>query len=153
MKKISLLMLTLVMACMLTGCGKDKETSATCNYKNEQFDSTVRLSAKNDKIEKVGLTYVYENSALGIESFDNVTDEQKEQIKENMLTILGLTEESYEGFAIDITIEDKMKVNIEIDIATADKDALKKLGIDFSNTDMSLANAVKTYKDQGFTCE
>lgn len=153
MKKICMLLFAGLILFASTGCGSEKIVdSATCTKKEEQYYHTVRLKAKDNKVETMGITFVYENSALGIESFKDVSDEQKEKIKESMLKNLGL-EGTYEGFSIDVYFDDQMKVDLEIDIEKADKEALKKLNMDFSNTNLDMNDSIKSYKDTGFTCK
>lgn len=154
MKKISLLVMSVLLIGVLTGCEKeDVVTTTTCTKQGAMYNNTTRLIATNEKIEKVEINYVYENSAMGITSFNDVTDDQKEQIKNNMLNTLGFDDTTYEGFSIDIYFDDQMKVDMVIELETVDQDVLDALGLDFSNTNLNINDAVQSYKDTGFICE
>lgn len=150
MKKI--LTLALVMILFVCGCGKDEVLTNTCTLKEDGLEQTYKMTATNDEINKVELEIVYDNETLGVDSLEGLTNDQKEQIKTNMLTTLGLEQTTYEGFEIKIDIEEKMTVTIDADLTKADAEVLKKVGLDFSNTDMSLENAVEDFKDTGATC-
>lgn len=159
MKKLSILLLTMVLALTLTGCGKDtlKEdviTSKTCNLKQEGLDQTFKYTATNGEIDKIDLTMVYDNAMFGVDSLNDLTTEQKEQIKANMLKTLGLESTTYEGLIINIDIQDQMTVVLNVDLKKADPEILKKVGLDFTGMeDMSLETAVKDMTSGGATCK
>lgn len=153
MKKISFILLSIVLVLALTGCGGDKITSSTCTTTSDGVTYTYKYSATNDEIDKIEMTLVFDNSTFGVDSLDILTDDQKEQIKVNMLSTLGLDSSNYEGFLFNIDIQDKMIVTVVADLKTADPEVLNKIGLDFSNTDMSLKNAVKDMKESGAVCE
>lgn len=153
MKKISFILLSIVLVLALTGCGGDKITSSTCTTTSDGVTYTYKYSATNDEIDKIEMTLVFENSTFGVDSLDILTDDQKEQIKVNMLSTLGLDSSNYEGFSFNIDIQDKMIVTVVADLKIADPEVLNKIGLDFSNTDMSLKNAVKDMKESGAVCE
>lgn len=158
MKKLSVLLLSLVMVLTFAGCGNDsiKEdvvATKTCSRQNDGYEEIYKWTATNDKIEKVELSIVYDNSMFGVETLSTLTNEQKEQIRKNMLTTLGLESNSYEGIEINIDIEDKMTVSIDADLKKADEKVLKKVGLDFSDTDLSLKTAVSAAEEDGASCK
>lgn len=156
-KKLSILLLTIMMMVMLTGCGEDilKEdviASSTCTKQNEDYHETLTVMATNDEINNVELTFVYENSLFGVDTLSTLDETQKEQVKANMLTNLGLESSTYEGFEVVIDIQDKMTVTIKADLTKADSEVLKKVGLDFSNTNMSYEDAVKSLEAEDYSC-
>lgn len=46
-----------------------------------------------------------------------------------------------------------MKVNIEVDMDTVKQEALTKVGLNFSNTNLDYDEAVQSYRTGGVTCE
>lgn len=153
MKKISMLLMTIVLSLTLAGCGKSgKITSSTCTLNQNNIEQTFKMTATDDEIDKIDMTMVYDSKTLGVNSLSDLTDEQKEQVKTTMLKTLGL-EGTYEGLEIDIDIQDKMTVTIKMDLKKADKDVLKKLKLDFTNADMSLKKSVKQMEEEGATCK
>ena len=153
MKKISMLLLIFVLMLTLTGCGKDVISTKNCTMQNDSYVEIYKITATNDEIDKVELTIVYDNSMFNVESLDILDDTQKDQIKTNMLDTLGLESTTYEGFEINIEVEEQMSVNIKADLKLADTEVLKKVGLDFSNTDMSFERAVKDLEETGAVCE
>lgn len=153
MKKLSKLLLVGILATTLTGCGEDVVETKTCSKQNKDYHETYVLTATNDEIEKVELKFVYENSMFGLDTLANLDDATKETIKTSMLKTLGLDSSSYEGFEVNIDIQDQMTVTIKADLTTADAEIMKKVGLDFANTDMSLKRAVSDLEDSGSVCE
>ena len=151
MKKILYIFITILMLGIFSGCEKQEQTT-TCTIDKNTYYETQILRGK-DKVEQLEMTYVYDNSLFNVESLNNFTEDQKEQIKTNMLNNLGFEKTKYEGFEIIIDIQDKMTVTIKIDISKADTNITKKVGIDFSNTNLNYDEAVKSYKDIGYTCK
>lgn len=154
MKKISMLLLAFMLTVGITGCGtkEDIVTTKTCTKQNEGYHETYKLTATNDEIEKIELIYLYDNSLFGVETLSTLDEATKEQIKTNMLNTLGLESTTYEGFEVNIDIQHQMTVTINADLTKADADVLKKVGLDFSKTNMSLKTAVAAFKSDGSTC-
>lgn len=151
MKKILYVFIAILMLGVFSGCEKEEKTT-TCTIDRSSYSETQKLTGKRN-VEQLELTYVYENSLFNIDSFNDLTDEQKEQIKTTMLTNLGFDKTSYDGFEIIVDIQDKMTVTMKIDIAKADTSVTKKVGIDFSSTNLNYDDAVKSYEDIGYTCK
>lgn len=156
MKKSIFLLLTVITIGVLTGCGTSeiKEQTATCTKQESTHYEAITLSATNDKVSRFDATYKYEGSVFGADNLDNVTEEQKQEFINNMYTNLGFEKDKdYDGFNIKIEVEDKVIVTYGGDINNASAQIqLKKLGIDFSNTDLTFTNAVESYKLSGYTC-
>lgn len=153
MKKYVTLLLFVVLMGSLCGCGKDKITSTSCTLSQSGMEMAYTLTATNDKIDKISLTITPDNTLFGVDSLSTLTDEQKEQVKTGMLTNLGLEKDNYEGLKIDIKIEDKMDIKVDADLKKADKEILKKIGMDFSKTNMSLKDAKEEMAETGATCK
>lgn len=154
MKKISMLLSAIIMVFVVTGCDEKEEVKTfACTSKFDKYTNTTTLTSENGKVGKVKVTYAYDNEAMGVTSFNDVTDEQKEQIKTNMLTTLGFNDKTYEGFSINVYFDDQMKVDIEVDMDTVEQEALTKVGLNFSNTNLDYDDAVQSYRTGGFTCE
>lgn len=155
MKKLSILLLTIVLAVIVTGCGSTADVvEKTCTMKEVSgVQQTFKLSATNDEVDNVELKMVFNNSLFNVSTLSTLTDSQKEQIKTNMLTNLGLTKDTYEGMEIGIDIQDQMTVTIKADLSKADPEVLKKVGMDFEGADMSYERAIKDMEDAGATCK
>lgn len=153
MRKLSYLLATLTMVLLVTGCGEDVIETKTCTLVQEgTMEQTFKLTATNDEINKVELTMVYDNAIFEVDTLSTLTDDQKEQVKTNMLTTLGLDSTSYEGLEIIIDIAHQMTVTLIADLEKADVEVLKKVGLDFTDTDMSLKRAISDMKNSGGTC-
>ena len=154
MKKISLL-LSIMMIVILTGCGvkKDVVSAVTCTKQYEGFYETSKFTATNDKLEKVEISYVYDNSLFEVDTLADLTDDQKEQIKSNMLDTLGLESATYEGFEVVIDVQEEMTVNLKVDLTKVSEEVLNKVGLDFSETNMSFKTGVEELKSDGYTCK
>ncbi len=153
MKKLYLLLIMTLMVFTLSGCGKDKIESKTCTRTVDSYVETTKYTATNSEIDKINAEFVYDNSLFGVETLSTLTDEQKETIKSNFLTNLGLESYTYEGLTIALDIEDQLKVTIDADLKKADADILKKLGYDFSNTNMNFDEGIKSLVEAGYTCK
>lgn len=153
MKKLSILVLTVVLALTLTGCG-NKVESATCTMGEKNgIDQTFKFSATNGQVDKVELNMVFNNSLFGVKTLDTLTDEQKETIKTTMLKNLGLESDTYEGLEIIVDIKDRMTVTVKADIKVADPEILKKIGMDFDGVDMGYKRAISDMEKAGATCK
>ncbi len=152
MKKTCFIIIFMLIILATTGCVKDKETSKTCTTISDNITYIYKYNATNDIIDKFEMNLLFDNSLFGVDSLDVLTDNQKEQIKLNILNTLGLQNTNYDGISINIDINDKINVSIVADLKIADKDFLKKLGFNFSNTDMSLKNTVKIIEENGAVC-
>lgn len=155
MKKLSTLLLVLVLTVVLTGCGakEDVITTKTCTAQYDGYEATYKLTATNDEIDKIKMDIVLDNKTLGVETLATLTDEQKEQIKTNMLSTFGLDSSTNEGLEVIVDIQDQMTVTIDADLKIAEPDVLKNVGLDFSDADMSLEKTVKYFEKDGATCE
>ncbi len=139
----------------MTGCGKDKITSKTCELNEEGLNMTATMTATNDVVEKIDMTIIPENSYIGIDSFEELDDDQKAVFKDTMLSSLGVTGEE-DGVEVDVKFDKKMTITLNLDFKKADKDVLKTLGFDVENAsdeEMSLERAVKDLEDDGATCK
>lgn len=156
-KKMSLLLLAVIMVGVLTGCGKTKieDQTATCTKQASTHHETITLSGTNGKVSRFDAVYKYEPSVFGADNLDNVTEEQKQEFINNMYTNLGFEKDkTYDGFNIKVEVEDKVIVTYGGDVNnTSAQTELKKLGIDFSNADLTFENAVDSYKTSGYTCK
>lgn len=153
MKKLSILVLTLVLALTLTGCGNKVESSTCSMGEKDGIDQTFKFSATNGKVDKVELNMVFNNSLFGVETLETLDDAQKEQIKTTMLKNLGLTSDTYEGLEIIVDIQDKMSVTVKADIEKADPEILKKIGMDLEGVDMGYKRAISDMEKAGATCK
>lgn len=153
MKKLSILVLTVVLALTLTGCG-NKVESATCSMGEKNgINQTFKFSATNGQVDKVELNMVFNNSLFGIETLDTLNETQKETIKSTMLKNLGLEKDTYEGLEIIVEIKDQMSVTIKADIKKADPAILKKIGMNFEGVDMGYKRAISDMEKAGATCK
>lgn len=97
---------------------------------------------------------VYDNSLLNVETLSTLTEKQKQQIKDNMLTTLGLKDVEHPGLDINIDIQDQMTVYLKADLDEASSETLKKVGMDFkTETNRSFKTAVEASEKDGYTCK
>ena len=153
MKKI----ITTLLACLLiAGCSsapKTKTEAASCSYTQEGLmTATYDLTAENNDITVLSLKMIYDKSMFGDIDFTTITEEEKTQMIDAILTQYGITEDM-KGVTTKVEIEDTIIATIEMNLKEADPDTLKNLGFDFSNTDMSFDKVVQDMKDQGFDCK
>lgn len=153
MKKILILLLTTILSLSIVGCGKKVITTKTCTTDQEDYLETYKLTATNDQIDKVEIVYLYDNELFEVDTLSDLNEEQKDQIKTNMLKTLGLESTTYEGFEVNIDIQDQMTITIKADLTLVDPEVLKKVGLDFSDTNMSLKEAISDMTKAGAVCE
>ena len=157
MKKNFGLLFFVIMLFTITACSDKKieDKIATCSIKTDTHYENVILNGTNGKVTRFEATYEYINEAIGIENMENVSSEQKQLLVDNMYTNLGFEKEKvYDGFDIDITVTDKLIVKFSGDINNKSAtESFKKLGLDFSNTDLNFKNAIKSYEDSGYNCK
>ncbi len=153
MKKISIFLLALVCTFLVTGCQSSKVESATCTSKEEGYAQEVTYYATAGEIDKMKLKITYDNSLFGVESFSTYSDSQKEEMKSTMLKNLGLEKTNYEGLDIVVEIDDQLVVTIDADIAKADPEILKKIGMDFAGVDMDFDKTISESEASGATCK
>ena len=153
MKKISMLLLAIIMVFVVTGCTEEKV--ATCTSQQDTHQETVIINGENDKVTIYQVTYKYENSLLGIESMDDYTEEQKQAFVDNMYNNLKFEKDKkYDGFEIDIRVEDQVIVEFSGDVNNESaREQFLKLGIDLSNADLGFDKAVQSYRNSGYTCK
>lgn len=156
-KKKSLLLMTAIIIIVLTGCEKTeiKDQTAACTKQESTHHETITLSGTNGKVSRFDAIYKYEPSVFGVDNLVNITEEQKQEFINNMYTNLGFEKDKvYDGFNIKIEVEDKIIVTYGGDVNnTLAQTEFKKLGIDFSKTDLTFENAVDSYKTSGYTCK
>lgn len=160
LKKVILLLLAVIMVGVITGCGKAdeikiKDQTAICTKQESTHHETITLNGTSGKVSRFDAVYKYEPSVFDTDNFDYVTEEQKQEFINNMYSNLGFEKDKvYDGFNIKVEVEDKVIVTYGGDINnTSAQTELKKLGIDFSNTDLTFENAVDSYQIAGYTCE
>ena len=146
MKKI----ITPLLACLLiAGCSsapKTKTETASCSYTQEGLmTATYDLTAENNDITVLSLKMIYDKSMFGDIDFTTITEEEKTQMIDAILTQSGITEDM-KGVTTKVEIEDTIIATIEMNLKEADPDTLKNLGFDFSNTDMSFDKVVQDRK-------
>ncbi|MBQ4583916.1 MAG: hypothetical protein IJA94_03410 [Bacilli bacterium] len=153
MKKMYRIILTLVMVFLLCGCG-EKSVTKTCTMNEENIEETFVLTATDgENVDKVDLIMAFDSEMFGVESFDVLDNNQKEQIKTSVFDSLGLDSYTYDGLNININIQEKLTVTINADINKADAEVLKKIGMDFTGADMNIETAEKELADVGATCK
>ena len=151
MKKI----ITTVLACFLiAGCSSTPKTEkAACSYTQEGLmTATYDLTAENNQITTLSLKTAYDKAMFGNVDFSTITEEEKTQIIDAIMAQSGISEDM-KGIKTKVEIEDTIIATVEINLKEAEPDALKNMGLDLSDTDMSFDKVVKDMKDQGFDCK
>lgn len=143
----------LILACLLllTGCG---EKITKCNIKTSTFEQNWKYTSKKEKVEEIELNIIYDNSMFeNIDSFKDLTPQEKRVLGDQILSKLGFTSRKNKGFNIDIIVNDQISVKAIIDVSNADKELVKKIGLDLDKTGTNINNIVKNMKDNGATCK
>lgn len=156
MKKRLFLLFPIIMVGLLTGCEKEiQEQSITCTKQESTHHETITLSGTNGKVSRFDAIYKYEPSIFGTDNLDNVEEDKKQEFINNMYTNLGFEKDKeYDGFNISVSVTDKVIVSYGGDINNNEAQTqLKKLGIDFSKTDLNFESAVDSYEIAGYTCK
>ena len=141
------------MVILITGC--DKSSKLTCSINNENIPKqTFIYTVNEDVVDHLKIELEYNAKLLGYDSFENLNDDQKKEIQNNILKTLGLTKTQYDGINISLNIKDKVYMNIDIDIKIAEYAILNKLGIDISKIkNKDINNVTKVMEDLGATCK
>ena len=105
MKKI----ITPLLACLLiAGCSsapKTKTETASCSYTQEGLmTATYDLTAENNDITVLSLKMIYDKSMFGDIDFTTITEEEKTQMIDAILTQSGITEDM-KGVTTKVEIE------------------------------------------------
>ena len=157
MKKISILLLTIILALMVTGCSgtEDNVQTATCSlvYGETNMTQEFTYTATNGEINKVKLRMIYDNGTLGVDSFATLTEAQKVQFQASMLDNIGLDSASYEGLEITFEFNEQLSVVLDADLEKADPEILKSVGLDFDGVDLDFDRAIKDMEAAGATCK
>ena len=66
---------------------------------------------------------------------------------------LVLEKDTYDGLKITIEFDDEMTVTFDADLKVADKELLKKVGMDFEGKDMDIDRFVENIEEEGYTCK
>lgn len=153
MKKLLMLVFSLTFVVLLTGCGNEIKT-AVCDHTDSTGNKiTFDVSATNNEIDKIKMIVVPSNESMGIKTFKDVDDETKEAIKKSFLESYGLEKDTYDGLKITIEFDDNMTVTFDADLKVADKELLKKVGMDFEGKDMDIDRFVEDVEKEGYTCK
>lgn len=148
MKKIYIL-LAVAFLFTTTGCAKEaKEESKTCTMEEEGLKTVYKFDAIDNEIHKVSMAMTFDDKNM-----NNLSKEDQEQFKKIMLDSMGLEDKTYEGMNISFDFSDKMTIVIDADLKKASKEDMKKVGFDFSDTDMSLDATIKDMEKDGATCK
>lgn len=152
MLKTMKISLTILLIFISTGCSKIR--TATCEMiQSSGTKMHLEMAAKDDEINTIKMTMTFPSKMFGEDiDLSSLTEDQKTDIKNNMLKTLGL-DGNYEGVAINIAINEAMVVVIDINIAKADAEVLEKLSLDFEDDDMNLDNAIIDMEKSGATCK
>lgn len=154
MKKLLMLVFSLTFIGLLTGCGSNEIKTAVCDYTDTTGNKiTFDVSATDNEIDKIKMIVVPSNESMNITTFKDVDDETKEAIKKSFLDSYGLEKDTYDGLKITIEFDDNMTVTFDADLKVADKELLKKVGMDFEGKDMDIDRFVEDIKEEGYTCK
>lgn len=148
MKKL----LLVLCACLLCACSNtNNTTSKTCSITQDPLTVEIALSAKDDTINTMNFAVTMDASQLGLgDELGNITDEQKDTIKDNLLQSLGI-DENTTGITVDAKFDDNINMKINIDLEACSEETLKTFN--FEEDDLSLENAVEQFVAQGYTCK
>ncbi len=148
MKKVLILLIILLIC--LTGC--NREITKTCEISTNEYKQKWTYKVDGEKINKIELNITYDNSIFGnVESFASLTKNEEQELKKAILSNLGFDKDSYDGFKIDILVNDNINVKVKIDIEKADKELLSKIGLDLDQN-RNIDSTIVEMKENGATC-
>lgn len=141
---------------LLAGCGSSsndaggtKETK-TCSSEMSGMKMDITVSGENDKTETVNIKASMTSSLFNNIDFTTISDEQKEQMGEAMLTQLGIKEG--DGVTVKNDFQkDSYTVDIGVDFTKTSKEVLAKIG--FEDVNMKISDYVKEAEASGATCK
>lgn len=126
--------------------------SASCYIEQAGLMSmNLDLSAENDEINKMIMEIAVDPSLLGGVDLSAMDESAKELVKTSMLAQLGISEDT-PGLTTHVDFEETMLITVEIDLKTADKEALAKIGLDLENADISFKRFIQTSQEEGYSC-
>lgn len=153
-KKMKKILMALLACLLIAGCSSKeaKEEHASCVIEQAGLMTMdVDFSAKNDEITEMVMKITIDSSLFGGVDFSTMDDEAKGQVKDAMLKQLGISEDT-KGLTTEVDFTDTMVVTVGIDLNTASKEDLKKIGLDIENTDMSFKRLLEDSEKEGYTC-
>lgn len=151
-----LLVVCFILIVFVTGCGEKSNEGTvmkTCVREEEGYTQTYKFTGTNDELKKVGLVINYDSSIFGEDDFSKLTEDQKEEIKLKVLTNLGLEEKEYKGFDINIDMGEQVIITIDANLEEADKKVLRKIGLDFSDMDLTFEEIINLWTENGVSCK
>lgn len=148
------LLVSLFAVALLAGCGSSgggAEESKTCSFSQSGMDMAATFTAKDDKIKSTSIKVSMPASMLGGVDLSAITDEEKKQVEEQVLTSYGFKEG--EGLTLKTNFtKEAIEVDINVDLEKSSADALASLG--FTDIkDASLKGTVKDAEASGATCK
>ena len=150
MKKILIIFLSLFLSIAITGCNKEEKTLVCTTTQNEDgmsIEEVISMSYVNDKLKAMQMSV---NTKISDEDIKENWENFKETMNENNV------EFSEEGINYQIEVNDdtyEYKTILNIDIAKASEDTLKKQGFDGLKDDKStLEETKKEAEEDGATC-
>lgn len=118
---------------LLAGCSGGKTTgkSTTCSLDMDGvgvLNITVNGDAQ-DKLSSFGMNIVIDKDLLGGIDLSGLDDETKAMLEESLLSSIGF-DPNAKGITVNADFGETITVNVDIDLATADQNALTALGMD-----------------------
>lgn len=138
---------------VLAGCGSSskKEETKTCSITEEGMKMDATFTAVDDDVTKAKIAVKMDASALGAD-VSKLTDEQKKQVEDMVLSQLGV--EAGKGVDVSAEINEKeIVVSIGLDLKDGDSATLKKLGFGIGEDTFKLSETVKEAEADGAVCK
>lgn len=142
-------------ALLLAGCGSStkevvKETK-TCSTTVSGMKADMKMSAEDDVIKTIDMTYVMPGTLLGGDA-SKLSEDDMKTMADAMLEKLGASES--EGITVKATaVEKDLQVVLSIDLAKADASVLKALSFEGNTKNIKLSESVKDAEKGGMTCK
>ncbi len=123
----------------------------TCESKTQKYHKMV-FKVKNDRIKAAQLFFSRPVITYGIESSDNLTNQEKSEIGAEILKELGVDSFNYKGINMVYSYQNgEVLLKITIDYTDVDLSILEKLKVNFEGNFSSIIKIILS--SQKYTCK
>ncbi|MBE6155874.1 MAG: hypothetical protein E7164_03865 [Firmicutes bacterium] len=155
MKNVSKVILVFLLGMLLTGCKKSSVITTKCEkiFEDTKIKQTFTLESVNEDVKKMHVDYLFDNGMFAVDSLAVLDEETKESIRKGGLTMLKLNEESYQGLSINVSIEDKMNIEVAVDLKKVEPETLKNLNLNLDINNQKISTIKDYLTENGYTCK
>ncbi len=131
-----------------------KTTTGTilCTRIKHGDKETIEFILNNDTLNKSTFKFTKTSRDFGFEDINNLSDDNKNYIQNDVLKDLGLNSSFENGITVSIEYTDEVVIYIAIDYNVATEQQVKNLGIKYERNNFS--NTIKQLvESREYTCE